>query len=168
MKKVLVMAAEGVNDKDLDAIVSDLEAKGVAAEIASFEKGTFKGLSGGEFRANMDINEGLASAGDFEALVLPGGKDAEKLAKDREAVKLVGLFQDMNKVVASVCDGCGLMLRGIDPHGKRIAAQPEEFENVWGAQAAYEDSPVVVDGNLITSNGRDLRAFTDEVAKHIG
>lgn len=168
MKKVLVMAAQGVNDKDLAQILSALEQKGIAVEIASTDIGAFKGMDGEEFQANMSLNDALAAAGGFEALVLPGGKDSEKLSRIREAVQLVGLFSEQGKIVASVCDGCGLMLRGVEPHGKRIAAQEKEFENIWGVQASYENRPVVVDGNLITSNGEDLQAFTDEVAKHLG
>lgn len=102
MKKVLVMAAEGVKDTDLNSIVSGLEAKGVAVEIASLAVGPFKGESGGEFHANMSINDGLAAAGDFAALILPGGKDAEMLSRNKDAVKLVKLFHDLDKVVASV------------------------------------------------------------------
>lgn len=168
MKKVLVLAAEGVEDQDLAFITSRLEEKGIAAEIAAPEKGPFKGLRGGEYHANMTINEGLAAAGDFEALVMPGGKDSEKLSRNHEAVKLVGLFNTMNKIVASVCDGCALTLRGVDAHNRHIAAQPEEFMNIWGAQASYENKPVVVDGNLITANGEDMAAFVDEVANRIG
>jgi protease I len=157
-----------VKDKDLAEIITALEQKGIGVEIASTGVGTFKGLDGGEFHANMSLNDALAAAGGFEALILPGGKDSEKLSRIREAVQLVGLFNEQGRIIASVCDGCGLMLRGVEPHGKRIAAQEKDFENIWGVQATYENQPVVVDGNLITSNGEDLKAFADEVAKHVG
>jgi len=168
MHSVLILAANGVEDQDLSFITEQLSQRGIGWEIASVARGAISGARGKTFEAQLDLDQALAAAGDFKALVMPGGKDAETLANDKSALALVGLFHDQGKIVASVCDGCALTLHGVNAHGKRIAAQPEEFMNIWGAQASFEEQAVVVDGNLITANGEDMPAFVDAIAKHLG
>jgi protease I len=166
VQKVLIVASEGVDDNELAGLIAGFEEKGLAAEIAAPEKGPFKGSGGETFHANMTVNEGLAAAGDFQALVLPGGKPSERLSRDKDAVKLVGLFNELGKTIGAVCHGCDLMLRGMDPHGRRIAAMPEEYRNTWGAQATWVDEPVFKDGNLVTAKGAgDLSRFVDSVVE---
>ncbi len=108
---------------------------------------------------------------EYQLLIVPGGFPdgaPATVRKIKKAQAITKSFFDKNKPVASICHGPWTLVSGGVVRGRRLTSYwhdgvPEEIKNAGGI---WEDSEVVVDGNLITSRWpMDLPAFMREVMK---
>lgn len=112
---------------------------------------------------NPDANDLLIIAGAF-----PDGAPATVRGIPK-AQEIARSFFAKNKPVASICPGPWLLVSAELVRGRRLTSYwhdgvPEEIKG--GAGGDWEDSAVVVDGNLVTSRWPpDLAAFTSETMK---
>ena len=113
-----------------------------------------------------DKSAGEVSAGDFDAVVIPGGWAPDALRQDERMVKLVREMNGAGKVVAAICHA-GWMLTSADiVRGRKATCFKAIKDDLIHAGAKYVNEEVVVDGNLITSRmPTDLPAFCREIAK---
>ena len=95
-------------------------------------------------------------------LVLPGGTlNADALRLDEDSVELVKAFFAADKPVAAICHAPWLLAQADVARGHRLTSFESIAADLKNAGAQWEDSQVVVDGNLITSrNPGDLEAFS--------
>ncbi len=102
-----------------------------------------------------------ASAGDYDALVLPGGTlNADALRTDEHAVALVQAFFDADKPVAAICHAPWILAEAGVARDRRLTSYTSTRVDLENAGARWVDEEVVIDGNLITSrNPGDLDAF---------
>ena len=85
-----------------------MEAAGGQAELISLESGAIQALNhldkAGTYRVEKTVKE--ADAGDYDALVLPGGvANPDFLRADADAVRFVRDFVTTGKPVAAICHG---------------------------------------------------------------
>jgi protease I len=101
-----------------------------------------------------------ASADDFDILVLPGGYGPDKLRTDPDIKRLVRDMNEQGKPVAFICHAGWIPVSAGIVEGKRVTSYPSIADDLKNAGAEWEDSEVVVDGNMISSrNPGDLPAF---------
>jgi protease I len=107
----------------------------------------------------------------YDLLVIPGGSPDGAPATVRalpHAQEVARSFFAKNKPVASICHGPWLLVSADLVRGRRLTSYwhdgvPEEIRAAGGL---WEDTAVVVDGNLVTSRWPpDLAAFTAEMVK---
>jgi len=87
----------------------------------------------------------------LDALVIPGGWCPDLLRKDKRIVELVRNMMQANKPVGSVCRGASLLCTAKCVTGRHLTCFESIKDDVEHAGGLYEDSPVVTDGNLVTS-----------------
>src|SRR6202000_1544783 len=105
------------------------------------------------------------SAGDYDAIVLPGGQINPDLPK---ALKFIKDIFDAKKVVAAVCHAPWLLIETGIAKGRRMTSFKSIRNDVANAGAKWEDSEVVVDQGVITSrNPGDLEAFSAKIIEEI-
>ena len=158
-KKALVIFADGFEEIEAVAPVDILRRAGVevtVAGLASLEQTSARGV-----RVICDslLEDTIVRAGEFDALVLPGGgRGAENLADSAVVRELVLRMHGEGKIIAAICAAPAVVLvrTGI-LSGKKATCYPG-MQVHFGADTLYLDEQVVEDGNIITGRGAGAAA----------
>lgn len=162
--KALIISADNFEDSELLVPFYRLKEEGIEVELASPAGGTIRGKHGYELKADQEI-AGIDPDG-YDLLVLPGGKAPEAVRMDAAALAICRRFFERNKPVAAICHGPQTLISAGLLKGRRATCYRTVAEEMKEAGALYEDSEVVVDGNLVTSRQpSDLPAFMREMMR---
>jgi len=109
-----------------------------------------------------------AAAGDFDALLIPGGYSPDKLRVDGDAVRFAGDFVRSGKPVFSICHAPQLLISADVLRGRTLTGYTSIVRDIINAGATFIDQEVVEDGGLVSSrNPDDLPAFIDAALKRL-
>jgi protease I len=164
--KILMISADNFEDMELFFPYYRLREEGFHVDLASMKKDRIKGKHGYEISVDKTLTE--INPGDYDVLVLPGGKAPETIRKDKYALEIAKHFFGKNKPVAAICHGPQTLISAGLLKGRRATCYKSVAPEMKEAGAIYEDKEVVVDGNLVTSRQpSDLPAFMREMMKMI-
>jgi protease I len=100
------------------------------------------------------------SAVDLDLLVIAGGFGPDKLRSDEGVQRLVREMDVAGKPIAFICHAGWVPVSAGIVEGRRVTSVPAIADDLRNAGAQWEDSEVVVDGNLVSSRRPpDLPAF---------
>jgi protease I len=112
------------------------------------------------YPVQVDVTADQVSAGDVDAVVVPGGYAPDLMRRYPAMVKLVRDVFEQGKVVAAICHAGWMLASAEVLQGKRATCFFAIKDDLIHAGATYIDAEVVRDGNLITSRmPSDLPAF---------
>ena len=166
-RRILIMAADGFEQSELEVPLERLQDAGANIDIASIEMGDITGWDdddwGDEIEVDLKISD--VDIDDFDALVLPGGQiNPDLLRANEAAVSLIRDFAATGKPVAAICHAPWLLIEAGLANGRRLTCYKSIRTDVANAGATVVDESVVVDGNIITSRcPDDLPAFCDAI-----
>ena len=164
--KVLIISADNFEDSELLVPYYRMLEEGHDVDIASMKKGNIRGKKGYEVEANKAIND--VNSGDYDLLILPGGKAPEEIRKEQKALEIASDFFDRNRPVAAICHGPQTLISAGLMKGRHATCYRSVAQEMKDAGADYEDKEVIVDRNLITSRvPSDLPAFMREIIRKI-
>jgi len=171
-KKIAILATDGFEQSELEQPLQALRDAGAHVDIVSpGDAGSIKGWDRKDWGRSVDVDVALSKAdpGSYDALVLPGGQmNPDVLRADKDAVTFVRAFGDAGKPVAAICHGPWLLVESGLAKGRKVTSWPSVKTDLVNAGAHWEDSEVVVDGNLITSRKPDdIPAFNEAIAKAV-
>lgn len=150
------------------------EGDTVKTAIHDFEGDqTYSEKPGHNFGLNATF--GNVEPGDYDALVVAGGRAPEYLRREDGVLEMVRYFFSANKPVAAICHGLQILSAADVINGKTLTAYPACGPEMQAAGANYKDvepTEVVVDGNLVTSpawpgHPKWLSAFLDVLGTKI-
>ena len=166
-KKVAMLVTDGFEQVEMTEPRKALEAAGAEVELVSPKSGRVKGWQSTDWGDEFDVDVALASAdaGEYDALVLPGGvMNPDKLRTMPEARTFVRAFFDQGKPVAAICHGPWTLVDAGVVRGRKLTSWPSLQADLKNAGATWVDQEVVVDGLLVTSRKPDdLPAFNREM-----
>lgn len=113
---------------------------------------TYTEKPGHLFALNASFDD--VSPGDYDALMIAGGRAPEYLRLNDKVIACVRHFVEAGKPVAAVCHGAQLLAAADVIRGKRISAYPACAPEVKLAGGEYADIPVtdaVTDGQFVTA-----------------
>jgi protease I len=113
----------------------------------------YKGKHGYPCRADASI--ALMESSDFHGVVIPGGFAPDKLRRDEKVKSLVCEFAESEKLVAAICHGGWIAISAGVYRGVRVTGSPGIKDDLINAGAKWEDAPVVVDRNFVSSRKPD-------------
>ena len=118
----------------------------------------------------MDASLDDVGAGDFDALLLPGGQmNPDILRMDDRVIDLVEDFNDAGKPIAAICHAPWLLVEADIVDGKTVTSWPSVRSDLRNAGANVVDQEVAIDGNLITSRKpQDIPAFSKALIAALG
>ncbi len=151
LKTALVILAEGFEEIEAIAPVDVLRRAGVRVALAGLTERRVK--SSRNIEVQVDIL--LADLVEIpDAVILPGGiPGATNLAKSEEVSKLVKKMNTEGKIVAAICAAPAAVLAPLGIlDGKKATCYPG-CESDFSNKISYSKKRVVVDGNIITSQG---------------
>src|SRR5829696_6836757 len=102
-----------------------------------------------------DAAAAAVKAGDFDAVIVPGGYAPDKMRLRHAMVDLVRDAVTAGKPLAAICHGPQVLISADVLRGRTLTCWPSIAIDVKNAGGAYVDRPVAVDGNLITSRKPD-------------
>jgi protease I len=170
-KIAILVATEGVEQVELTEPRQALEQAGATVEIVSTEVGEIQAFNHLD-RADTftaDKAAGDVSAGDYDALMLPGGvANPDNLRTDADAVRFARGFFDAGKPVAAICHAPWTLIEADVVRGRTMTSWPSLRTDLRNAGATWVDEQVVVDADpparLVTSRKPDdLPAFNEKM-----
>lgn len=169
MKRAVIITASGFQDEEFVYPYYRLLEEGFDLAVATKDKAVVHGKYGIPARPTRDARDLKES--DYDLVILPGGWEApERVRLVKEVLTFVRAMYEKGKIVGAICHGpCILVSAGI-LRGKRATCYEGIADDLKNAGALYEDSPVVVDGNIVTSphyrnNGDFMKAVIREFDK---
>ena len=162
-KRVAVLAEDHYEDTELWYPVLRLREAGAAVTVIGRAKGIVH-LSKHNYPVTADAGAAECRAGDFDAVIIPGGYAPDMMRRNPAMIKLVKDAYQSGAVVAAICHA-GWMLASADIlRGKNATSFFSIKDDMMNAGAVWVDRPVVRDGQLITSRDTgDLPDFMREV-----
>jgi protease I len=118
------------------------------------------------YPVKVDAEADMVDAGQFDAIVIPGGYAPDHMRRYPAMIKLVRDAHNQGKVVAGICHA-GWMLASADIIRDRTVTGFRSIkDDLVNAGGRFVDQEVARDGNLITSRfPGDLPAFTREIIR---
>jgi protease I len=171
-KKVAILVAEGFEEVELTSPKEALEDAGAETEIVSPAEKKVRAWDetdwGSKFKVDVPLQE--ANAGDYDALLLPGGvMNPDHLRLQPKAIEFIRAFFDAGKPVAAICHGPWTLIDAGVAKGRRMTSYPSIKMDLKNAGASWVDEEVVVDNGLVTSRKpADLPAFNRKIIEEIG
>jgi protease I len=148
-KRILFFAAPLYEDLELWYPKIRLEEEGHSCCVAGLGEKTYQGKRGYPVTPDATVDE--VDAKDFDALVIPGGYAPDILRRSPRVLALTREIYDAGKLVAFICLAGWVPISAGIVKGKRGTSVGAIKDDLVNAGMLWEDSPVVVDGNLITS-----------------
>jgi protease I len=170
-KKVAFLATDGVEQVELADPWRAVQEAGGTPELVSLQEGEIQGFDHFDQDRTFPVDRVVAAAdaGDYDALVLPGGVwNPDSLRQDRDAVGFVRGFFEEGKPVAAICHGPWLLVEADVVRGRTVTSFPSIQTDIRNAGGDWVDEEVHVDGGLVTSrNPDDLPAFCSKLVEEI-
>lgn len=160
----ILIAPRGTEDSEFTQPRQALQAAGAKVTVLGLEDGqaeTFRNDLDPAGKHRVDALVAAASAGDFDAVVIPGGTvGADKLRAETAVTALVKALAASGKPVAAICHGPWVLVEAGVVEGRKLTSFPSLKTDIGNAGGHWVDEEVVVDGGLITSRTPDdLPAF---------
>jgi protease I len=167
-KKILMLVGDYVEDYEVMVPFQALQMVGhavhavcpgkkagetVRTAIHDFEGDqTYSEKRGHNFTLNASFDE--VKAGDYDALVIPGGRAPEYIRLNAKVLEIVHHFAAANKPIATVCHGAQVLAAAGVLKGRGCNAYPAVGPDVTCAGGRFVEVPIDqahVDGNLVTA-----------------
>jgi protease I len=158
--KVAVLVTDGYEPSELTEPIRALREAGAEPTIVSNHDGQITGKTDAD-TAMVDRTLDAATAGDYDALLLPGGvKNPDTMRQDERGVAFVRHFADTGKPIAAICHAPWMLIEADVVRGRRVTSYPSLRTDLRNAGAEWVDEEVVTDRGLVTSRTpKDLPAF---------
>src|SRR4051794_1206446 len=157
-KTVLFFAGPLYEDLELWYPKIRLEEEGAKTVVAGTGEKTYQGKRGYPLTVDATVEE--ISSNQFDALVIPGGYAPDIMRRSKKLLQLTREIYEAGKPVAFICHGGWVPISAGIVRGQRGTSVGAIKDDLVNAGMIWEDSPVVVDGHLISSRTpADLPVF---------
>jgi protease I len=169
-RRIAILAADGVEQSELDQPREAVEQAGAQTELLSIDSGEIQAVEG-DFNPTekiaVDREVSVASADDYDGLILPGGAlNPDKLRMDQDAVAFVQEIFKAGKPVGVICHGPWTLIEADVVRGRKLTSYPSVRTDLRNAGAEVVDQEVVTDQGLVSSRSPDdLDAFCVKIVE---
>ena len=150
MQRVLIPLADGVEEMEATIVIDMLRRAQWHVLAVGLKAGTVTAARG--TRLVLDEVWDRMDPAQFDVIVIPGGaRGVENLRHDKRVVAAVRAHAESGKLTAAVCAGPLVLQDAGVLAGRRATCHPSVISDFTLARRV--DAPVVVDGNIVTSQG---------------
>jgi protease I len=147
---VVVLAADLFEDIELLYPVYRLAEAGVDVTVAGLDDSPVSGKKG-HGPVGVDTTVDQITAGDFDALVIPGGYAPDKLRRSGAVLDLVRAFDSAGKPIAFICHAGWVPISAGILKGRKATSVDAIRDDMVNAGVEWVDDACVVDENLISA-----------------
>lgn len=168
-KRVAVIAFDGFEESELTEPVKALKQAGAQVELVSGKKGKIQGFKHHDKSIQVEADRTIdeIKAGDYDALMLPGGAlNADQGRTNRKVLSFVKEMDEAGKPIAVICHAPWILVSAGIVRGRKLTAYHTIQDDIRNAGGEFVDQEVVVDKNWVTSRQpSDLPAFNREMIR---
>jgi protease I len=173
-KKIIILTAQCFQDEEYLYCYYRLTEEGIIPHICTPTGESVVGKYGVPtkgYHVSTDIL--LDNLNKYDGVLIPGGFEAPgRLRHLSEVCKFVNYMNNQNKPIGAICHGPQVLISAGVVNGRHITSYKDVYIDLKnaGANAVYM-SPVVVDGNIVTSshydyNGIFMKTFLEVLYKY--
>jgi protease I len=167
-KKIAILAADGVEQVELEEPRKAVEEAGAETELLSIKTGEIQATEHDiNPRDKFAVDKAVADASvdDYDGLILPGGVgNPDKLRKEESVISFVRDFFKAGKPVGVICHGPWTLVEADLVRGRTLTSYPSIRTDIRNAGGNVVDEEVVTDQGLVSSrNPDDLPAFCAKI-----
>jgi protease I len=148
-QRILFFAGPLYEDLELWYPKIRLEEEGASTTVAGLGEKTYQGKRG--YPLTVDTSVDAIDAASFHGLVIPGGFAPDQMRRYEKVLQLTRDIYQAGKPVAFICHAGWVPISAKILKGKRATSVRAIKDDMENAGVIWEDSAVVVDGNLISS-----------------
>ena len=163
-KKIAIIAADGVEQVELEQPRDAVENAGARTELLSLQTGEIQAMDhdivpADRFKVDKAIAD--ASVDDYDGLILPGGvANPDNLRQNDNVISFLQAFFAAGKPVGVICHGPWTLVEADLVRGRTLTSYPSIRTDIRNAGGNVVDQEVVVDQGLVSSRDpHDLPAF---------
>jgi protease I len=132
-------------------VVASTEKRRLNAVIHDFRPGwtTYVELPG--YLIESDVTFTDVKAGEYEAVLLIGGRAPEFLRYDQALIQALQEFHRQGKWIFSICHGILILIAAGLAKGKRLTCYRHVRAELEAAGGKWVDEQSVIDGNIVSS-----------------
>jgi len=161
---VLIIAAKGFRDEELQRPQAILKRAGVQIAIASSSLSTATGMLGGTAKPDLLLRD--VKVEDYDAVVFVGGAGSSEYWNDPTAHALARKAVEAGKVLGAICIAPVTLANADLLRGKKATVWSTEAPRLKAGGAVYTGKGVEVDGRIITADGpASAEAFGNAIRK---
>ena len=170
----LIITSQHVQDHEFIYPFYRLKEENFTVHVYNQKSEFVKGFFGTKIPPQKDdkiVDLNLIEVSNYDLLVLPGGvKSMELLRLDIKAIEIVKKFNESKKLIAAICSGTMMLISADIIKDKKVTGYYAWKQDIINAGGIFEDSPSVVDDNLITSphykyNGEWMKSVIAKLKK---
>ncbi len=164
MPKVALLIEDLYEDTEALVPYYRLQEAGFEVDVIGPDVKTYTSKHGYPLKANVAAAN--ARADDYVAVIIPGGYAPDRMRRHEAMVRFVREMNAQGKVIAAICHAGWVLVEADILRGRRCTSFFSIRKDVENAGAHWEDSPTVVDGNLITARyPADLPVFLKTIVE---
>ena len=147
-KKIAYLVEDGFEDLEFWVPVMRLREEGATVVIVgSGAKTEFTGKHC--LKAKAQLSADVASAADFDAVVVPGGWAPDKLRRYESVKSLVRDAYRQGKIIGAICHAGWVPISAGIVKGHKATGSVAIKDDLENAGAIWVDAPAFRDGNLV-------------------
>ena len=154
-KKAIIITGNLVQDHEFIYPFYRLLEDGFEIDTCINEGQAVVGILGTSIPPNKDAN--IKSIEDcdvnnYNLLIIAGGvKSMEKVRQNKNIIKFINEFDAQKKIIGCICSGAQLLISAKVVKNRKISGYYSMMDDLINAGAKYQDSPAVIDENIITT-----------------
>lgn len=157
-KQILMFAGPLYEELELWYPRLRLQEEGAQVTLAGTGESEYLGRHGYPVEVDCDITQ--VRPADFDGLIIPGGYAPDVLRRSERVLQLTRELFHTGKPVGIICHAGWVAISAGIVRGRRGTSFASLKDDLVNAGLIWENSPVVVDGNLISSRSPgDLPQF---------
>lgn len=168
-KRVGVLVGPGFEDLEFYVPLMRMQEEGASVRVIGVEAGETSRSKSGGLTATSEVAARDVSAGDLDALIVPGGWAPDRIRRDPGVVALVRAMDAQQKVIGAICHAGSVLVSAGILQGRRATGSEGIKDDLILAGAIWTyDEPAFRDGHLVW--GRvvpDIPAFCRELVAAI-
>jgi 4-methyl-5(b-hydroxyethyl)-thiazole monophosphate biosynthesis len=146
--RLIVPLAEGFEEIEAITVIDVLRRANIKVDVVGIEDEIVAGRNGVKILCDKIITD--VKPDDYDGIVLPGGNPGYKnLENSQHVINFIKAYNNRGKLIAAICASPTILEKIGVLEGKKATCYPTMKDKLKN----YVDEKVVVDKNVITSQG---------------